>query len=74
MPDILDIPALAKLLGTTEAAVRNKVYKNPAALPPWFRDGARYCWSKRRVLAWMEKREQAGEREHARRSRYRHSA
>ena len=54
MPDILSIPESAKLLGTTEAAVRNKIYKNPSALPPWFRDGTKYRWSQRRVLAWIE--------------------
>lgn len=74
MPDILSIPELAKLLGTTEAAVRNKIYKNPSALPPWFRDGTKYRWSQRRVLAWIEKRQQEGEQEHARRSSYRRSA
>jgi len=52
MTDILYISDLAKLLGTTEAAIRSKLQRK-ADLPDHYKLGSRVIWLKEDYDAWL---------------------
>jgi predicted DNA-binding transcriptional regulator AlpA len=49
------VPDLARLLGTTEAAIRNHVQRRAFnAIPQFAKRGRRVVWRKKDVEKWME--------------------
>lgn len=57
MSEILYVPDLARILGTTEASIRNHLQREtPGALPPGFKRGGKWAWYKKDVQRWLETR------------------
>ena len=53
MADLLYIPDMAKLLGTTEAAIRSRIQRN-ADIPPHAKLGSRIIWTQPMYDKWLQ--------------------
>jgi len=51
--EIIYIEGLGRMLGRTEAAVRQGLSRGVDWLPKGFKMGARHCWMRRDVLAFL---------------------
>lgn len=63
MSEVLHIPELARLLDTTESAIRTHIARRTDAVPPWFYRGRRICWRRSTVDKWLEDQEADAMRE-----------
>lgn len=55
--DLMHIAELARVLDTTEEAVRQHIKRRTDAIPPWFWRGRRISWRRETVKKWSEERE-----------------
>ena len=54
---LLDVPALARLLGLSPGGIRNMLWRSPENLPPPVRIGRRVRWRPSTVECWLASRE-----------------
>jgi len=54
---ILYVPDIARILRTTEAAIRAHIQRRTNAIPPWFRRGRKICWNEETVENWCKELE-----------------
>ncbi|ARA80212.1 helix-turn-helix transcriptional regulator [Pseudomonas ficuserectae] len=52
-PEIIHIPELAKMLGRTEASIREGIRRGVEWLPKSFKMGGRHCWLKDDVRKFL---------------------
>lgn len=55
MADVIYLPELAEKLGTTTDALRGHIKRQTGAIPPYFRMGRKYCWTRESVDKWIAK-------------------
>lgn len=58
--EVLTVEGLAKLLGRTEASIREGIRRGVPWLPKSFKMGNRHCWLKEDVRAFLRKLQDAG--------------
>lgn len=58
MSEIIDAKELARILGSTEASIRNQLSRGREGIsvPPSFRLGRRRVWLRENVIAWLRQR------------------
>jgi hypothetical protein len=51
--DLVFVPELAKLLGTTESAIRTRLARG-VGVPPRYKESTKVCWERRAVEKYIE--------------------
>lgn len=58
--EVLTVESLAKLLGRTEASIREGIRRGVPWLPKSFKMGNRHCWMKDDVRAFLKSLQEVG--------------
>jgi predicted DNA-binding transcriptional regulator AlpA len=60
MSEILHIPAMAKELSMTEAALRSAIQRRSKAVPPHIKLGSRVAFKRADFIRWLDKQKPRG--------------